>query len=198
MSKYFNLLSIFSIYRVYWQINCKNFYKNLKKVVKSGCNDKKLMLYYTREVKIMAYVGKYNHQLDQKNRLRIPSRLKASLGNDFVILRGTRGCLFIYSRAEFEEKYESRVNEISISDESENDALIELLGTVSFPEEDNQGRFVLESNLRKLAKIEKNVVFVGVLTRIELWSEEEYEKRYTTNDKDNFDEAMKSLKKYGI
>ena len=42
----------------------------------------------------MAYVGKFNHQLDQKNRLRIPAKLKAELGQNFAIVRGTNNRLF--------------------------------------------------------------------------------------------------------
>lgn len=146
----------------------------------------------------MAYVGKYNHQLDQKNRMRIPYRLKSCLGNDFVIMRGTRGCLFIYSVEEFENRYTSRVDEISITDDDENDALLNLLSTAVFPEEDNQGRFVLDANLRKIANIEKNVVFVGALNRIELWAEEEYNKRYGEISAEKYDESLKVLKKFRI
>ncbi|MEG1613640.1 MAG: hypothetical protein RR357_05685 [Clostridia bacterium] len=146
----------------------------------------------------MAYVGKYNHQLDQKNRLRIPYRLKAVLGNDFVITRGTRGCLFIYSVEEFELRYTSKIDNISISDDEENDALSEILGYVTFPEEDNQGRFVLDAELKKLVGINKNVVFVGMLNRIELWSEEKYLSRHQDSSQEAFDSKMKSLKKFGI
>lgn len=146
----------------------------------------------------MAYVGKFNHQLDQKNRLRIPHRLKATLGNQFVIVRGTRGCLFIYSEEEFEQRYLSRINDISITDDEENDALVELLGSIDIPEEDNQGRFILSARHRKIANIEKNVVFVGMLNRIELWAEEEYVKRYGEIEKDDYESSLKSLKKFGI
>ena len=51
---------------------------------------------------------------------------------------------------------------------------------------------------RKIANIEKNVVFVGMLNRIELWAEEEYVKRYGEIEKDDYESSLKSLKKFGI
>lgn len=145
----------------------------------------------------MFSAGKFNHQLDQKNRLRIPFRLKASLGNDFVIMRGTRGCLFVFSAEQFADFY-NKVGQVPMSDSREQDALTRLFSAVSYPEEDNQGRFVLDADMRKLAKIQKNVVFVGFPNRIELWAEEVYESRYTEMSTEEYDEAFETLGKYGI
>ena len=66
----------------------------------------------SRKEVIMAYVGKFNHQLDQKNRLRIPAKLKAELGQNFAIVRGTSGCLFIYSEEQFANLYEEKSKNI--------------------------------------------------------------------------------------
>ena len=104
----------------------------------------------------MAYVGKFNHQLDQKNRLRIPAKLKAELGQNFAIVRGTSGCLFIYSEEQFANLYEEKSKNISfVTEEGKEatDALRRMVATMSIPEEDNQGRFVLDANLRRIAKI---------------------------------------------
>lgn len=106
----------------------------------------------------MAYVGKFNHQLDQKNRLRIPAKLKAELGQNFAIVRGTSGCLFIYSEEQFANLYEEKSKNISfVTEEGKEatDALRRMVATMSIPEEDNQGRFVLDANLRRIAKIQK-------------------------------------------
>ena len=95
---------------------------------------------------IMAYVGKFNHQLDQKNRLRIPAKLKAELGQNFAIVRGTSGCLFIYSEEQFANLYEEKSKNISfVTEEGKEatDALRRMVATMSIPEEDNQGRCLL-------------------------------------------------------
>lgn len=146
----------------------------------------------------MAYVGKYNHQLDQKNRLRIPAKLKAELGGNFCILRGTDGCLFIYSENQFENLYRERASKISFNDKNGTNALRKLVATMAVPEEDNQGRFILDANLRKLAKVQKNVVFIGMFDRIELWAEEVYNERFKELDDDAYDEALQPLSEYGF
>ena len=64
-------------------------------------------------------------------------------------------------------------------------------------EEDNQGRFLLPANLREFAGITKDVVFVGVGNRAELWSEDRWNK-YCLDNEANFDEIISELGKNGI
>ena len=64
-------------------------------------------------------------------------------------------------------------------------------------EEDNQGRFLLPSNLKTYANINKEVVFIGVGNRIELWASERWEE-YSNLSKNNFEEILSSLGDYGI
>lgn len=40
--------------------------------------------------------GEFNHSIDSKGRLIIPSKLRESLGEHFVITKGMDGCLFLY------------------------------------------------------------------------------------------------------
>lgn len=149
----------------------------------------------------MAYVGKFNHQLDQKNRLRIPAKLKGELGSNFAIVRGTNGCLFIYSAEQFANLYEEKSRQISfVSEEGKvaTDALRRMVATMSAPDEDNQGRFILDANLRKCAKIQKDVVFVGMFDRIELWAAEIYNERYGEMSDEDYDNSLQPLAKYGF
>lgn len=53
------------------------------------------------------FMGEYNHTIDAKGRLIIPSKFRESLGEEFVITKGLDGCLFVYDNQEwnaFEEK----------------------------------------------------------------------------------------------
>ena len=45
----------------------------------------------------MLLFGKYEHQIDEKNRIRIPAKLKDALGANPVIMKGTSPCLVVYS-----------------------------------------------------------------------------------------------------
>ena len=69
---------------------------------------------------------------------------------------------------------------------------------MSIPEEDNQGRFVLDANLRRIAKIQKDVVFVGMFDRIELWSAEIYNERFKDLDDEEYDQSLEPLGKFGF
>ena len=69
---------------------------------------------------------------------------------------------------------------------------------MSIPEEDNQGRFVLDANLRRIAKIQKDVVFVGMFDRIELWSAETYNERFKDLDDEEYDQSLEPLGKFGF
>ena len=56
------------------------------------------------------YTGEYNHTVDSKGRLILPSKLRESLGDEFVVTKGVDGCLFVYDQTEwahFEEKLNS-------------------------------------------------------------------------------------------
>lgn len=73
-----------------------------------------------------------------------------------------------------------------------------MVATMSIPEEDNQGRFVLDANLRRIAKIQKDVVFVGMFDRIELWSAETYNERFKDLDDEEYDKSLEPLGKFGF
>ncbi len=73
-----------------------------------------------------------------------------------------------------------------------------MVATMSIPEEDNQGRFVLDANLRRIAKIQKDVVFVGMFDRIELWSAETYNERFKDLDDEEYDQSLEPLGKFGF
>lgn len=141
------------------------------------------------------FIGSYRHMLDQKNRFRIPSKFKAELGEGFVITKGTENCLFVFSKAELENNIMEKINNISLFDSEAQKPLRLILSSAFEAEEDNQGRILLPSELKKHADIAKNIVLVGVGRRFEIWSEERWNE-YSSNV--NFDEAVKELKKSGV
>ena len=118
--------------------------------------------------------GEYHHQIDEKNRIRIPAKLKEALGTSPMIARGSNGCLFVF-------------------DESKTRALRLMASSAAFPEEDKQGRIQLPPNLIKAAGIEKNVVTIGAYDRVEIWSEERWN-AYVADGDMSFDECLRSLK----
>ncbi|MDR0751801.1 MAG: division/cell wall cluster transcriptional repressor MraZ [Christensenellaceae bacterium] len=109
--------------------------------------------------------------LDDKYRLRIPSKFRNEIGNNFVIFQGTDECLNIMSTSAF-ERFKAPLMNIPHNDRVARSAARAILGTVDIPEEDNQGRFVISSELRAIAGIEKKVRLIGFLDTLEVWSAE--------------------------
>ena len=141
-------------------------------------------------------IGTYRHSVDAKKRMRMPSKFKAELGANFVITKGNSGNLFVFSNEQFSALYEKMVS-LPLFDEEAQKPIRKFLSSAFEAEEDNQGRFLLPANLREFAGITKDVVFVGVGNRAELWSEDSWNK-YCLDNETNFDEIISELGKNGI
>lgn len=102
----------------------------------------------------MYFFGKYNHQMDAKGRLRIPCKLKSALGSDFIVSRGVGGCLFIFAPDKIEE-IQHKLASIPFGDKQNQKTARTFFASIDQPEEDNQGRFILDPSLRKFADIKK-------------------------------------------
>ena len=131
----------------------------------------------------------YSHQLDAKNRMRIPAKLREELGDNYCITVGTGGCLYVYTEEQMKE-VKATLKNINVYREKQLKAARFILYNTWEAEEDKQGRILLPENLRKFAKIEKNVkVFKGP-NCIEIWSEEVWDEYF--NDV-NFEELADAL-----
>lgn len=139
----------------------------------------------------MLFHGVHRLALDEKNRLRIPNKFRAKLSDNYIICGGTGGCLFVLGEEEFNALFTDRLTELKLSDEEKQNALRGLAGTMQVPEEDAQGRFILQPNLKSFAKIAKKAVFVGVLNRIEIWAEEIYDEHW--GNRPDIDSVVKLL-----
>jgi len=139
--------------------------------------------------------GEYFHQIDEKGRVRIPPKLRTRLGDNPVITKGTAGCLFLFSREVFEQKILAKVDDVPISDIESAKPLRILFSSANELDEDGQGRSLLPKNLREFAKIKKEIVFIGVGSRAEIWAREEYDKYMNGQE---LDRTMEELKRHGV
>ena len=123
------------------------------------------------------FCGTYEHQIDDKNRLRIPAKFrKALIGEDgdksYSFARGmVDGCIYVLPEEELqaimEKLAEEKMGEASL-------ATMLFYGSVYEAEEDPQGRVVLPAKLKAIAGIDKDVVTVGRGKRIEIWAANVY------------------------
>lgn len=135
----------------------------------------------------------YSHQLDAKNRMRIPAKLREELGDGYYVTVGTGGCLYVYDKDKMAEVTETLKNVSAYRDKQLKAARFILYNTWQ-AEEDNQGRILLPENLRKYAGIIKNVrVFKGP-TCVEIWSEESWNEYFNDVNFDDLADALETLK----
>ncbi len=138
-------------------------------------------------------IGTYRHALDAKKRMRMPSKFKNELGNDFIITKGTNKNLFVFSKEQFDSLYEKLTN-LPLFDEEAQKPVRKFLASAFESEEDAQGRVLLSKELIAFANITKNLVFVGVGNRVEIWAEEEWNK--LSDDDEDADFSI--LAKFGV
>ena len=119
-------------------------------------------------------IGKYPAKLDDKNRLFVPAKLRAEMGEDFFVTLGVncgRSCLTIYTAKDWEMLVQN-YNALPISQRSAATSLIFINATECNP--DKQFRFTLTQNLLDYAGIGKDVVIVGRAGQAEIWDAEAF------------------------
>ncbi len=135
----------------------------------------------------------YSHQLDAKNRMRIPAKLREELGSNYSITVGAGGCLYVYSETQMQE-VKATLKNVNAYREKQLKAARFILYNTWEAEEDNQGRILLPENLRKYAKIEKNVVVFKGPNCIEIWSEEVWNDYFAEINFEELADAIDVLK----
>jgi MraZ protein len=137
------------------------------------------------------FTGEFQHTLDVKGRVIIPSRLRDGLGDRFVVTRGLDHCLFVYPPAEW-SRLEQKLKQLPFT-KSDSRAFMRLFFSGAMEvEADKQGRVLIPQNLRDYAGIEKDVMIIGVSNRVEIWNEKSW-KDYFGNADDNFEELAEKL-----
>ena len=142
------------------------------------------------------FMGEYNHTIDAKGRLIIPSKFRELLGEEFVLTKGLDGCLSIYPMDEW-EAFEMKLRALPLTNKNARDFVRFFLSGAIECEIDKQGRFLITSNLREYAKLEKDTVIIGVGTRIEIWDKEKW-KSYNSDENISADEIAENMTMLGI
>jgi len=114
-------------------------------------------------------IGKYPAKLDDKNRLFVPAKLRAELGEDFFVTLGVncgRSCLTVYTAEDWQTLVQN-YNALPISQRSAATSLIFMNATQCNP--DKQFRFSLTQFLLDYAGIGRDVMIVGRAGQAEIW-----------------------------
>lgn len=138
------------------------------------------------------FMGEYNHTIDAKGRLIIPSKFRDALGDTFVVTKGLDGCLFVYDNDEW-TAFEEKLKSLPITNKEARQFARFFLAGAAEVEVDKQGRILVPNVLREFAQISKDVVLIGVASRIEIWSKERFDGMAAYEDMDEIAEHMAEL-----
>ena len=137
-------------------------------------------------------IGEYEHSIDTKGRLIMPAKLKEDIGEKFIITKGLDGCLFVYSQKEW-QAFEEKLRAFPLTNKDARALMRFFLAGATECEIDKQGRFLISSNLREFANFIKDVVIVGMDSRIEIWSKEKWQQCDSDISADEIAEKMEML-----
>ena len=139
------------------------------------------------------FMGTYGHSIDAKGRVIVPAKFREVLGDSFVVTLGLDGCLFVYPEEEWED-FVKQLKELPGSKEVRKLQRYFMAGAAPC-DVDKQGRVLIPSSLREKVGLDKDVVFVGVMSKIEIWSKERWE---DNNDFDNVDDIAEHMSEFGL
>lgn len=142
------------------------------------------------------FMGEYHHNIDSKGRAIIPAKFREELGKTFILTKGLDKCLVIYTMEDW-KVFEEKMKQFPTTDEGVRRFFRFLFSGACECETDSQGRIIIPQNLRKYASISKEIVSIGVVNKVEIWSKSNWE---TYNDEDNFidNELAERMAELGI
>lgn len=138
------------------------------------------------------FMGEYNHTIDAKSRLIIPSKFRESLGDQFVVTKGLDGCLFVYDDVEW-KAFVEKLGTLPTLNPDVRKFIRFFMAGASEVEVDKQGRILIPANLKDFAALEKDIVLIGAGSRVEIWSKERYEGTVTYDDMEEIAMHMSEL-----
>lgn len=136
------------------------------------------------------FMGEYNHSIDVKGRIMIPSKFRESLGEGFVVTKGIdKGCLWVFPACEWEAFYE-KLRSLPVANKDAREFVRHFMAGAMNAEFDKQGRILLAQNLRDYANLSTNATLVGTGPRIEIWDTDTWNDEEAQIDADLLAERM--------
>jgi MraZ protein len=140
-------------------------------------------------------IGEFSHGMDKKNRIIIPSKLRDGLGETFIMTKGLDSCLYIYPKNEW-QTFEQKLKSLPLTDKNVRSFVRFFFSGANEMEPDKMGRVLIPQSLLSYAGIEGEVVSVGMMDRVEVWSKEKWE-AYNESEMD-MDAIAEKMNELGI
>ncbi|MFA9380383.1 MAG: division/cell wall cluster transcriptional repressor MraZ [Acetanaerobacterium sp.] len=135
-------------------------------------------------------MGEYLHTLDPKGRVIFPSRLRADLGEHFIIAKGVNDCLFVYPLDQW-KALQDKINALPFSKASVLQRFF--FSGACEAEGDKQGRVLIPASLRQFAGLEKDIMIIGASVRAEIWDKAKWDEQNAALTADSIKGIMDEL-----
>ena len=143
------------------------------------------------------FIGEHKQKMDTKGRVVVPSKFRDELGNQVVVTKGLgEQCLYAFSRESW-EKVVNKLEELPMTNMKVRNFNRFFLAGANNLEADKLGRVLVSSALREYALLDKEVVWVGVGNRMEIWDVDKWKENsdnFIGDSEDSID--MQELSEY--
>ena len=142
----------------------------------------------------MQFMGEYNHSIDAKGRVIIPSKFREKLGDRFIVTKGRDGCLWVFPTSEW-ESFSEKLTSLPVARKDARNFTRFFMAGATEAETDKMGRILLPQVLRDYAKLEKDAVLIGTGTRVEIWNAQTWS---DISSFDNVDDLAEQMGEWGF
>ncbi|MCG8541180.1 MAG: division/cell wall cluster transcriptional repressor MraZ [Clostridia bacterium] len=142
------------------------------------------------------FIGEYLYTIDNKGRINIPSKFREILGDTFFITKGLDNSLFVFPEEEW-RSFESKLKQLPLTNKNARAFARLFFAGATECSLDKQGRVTIAQNLREFSELQKEVAIIGVSTRIEIWSKDNWDK-YNDTANISYDDIAEQMADLGI
>mgnify|MGYP001035466519 CR=1 FL=1 len=137
------------------------------------------------------FLGRFAHTIDDKGRLTIPSKYRATLAAGVVVTRGFDPCLYVYPEAEWDQLAE-KIRQFPMTKKHARSFVRLLFSEASDSTPDKQGRVLIPAYLRDYANLRGGVIIAGMDNHLELWNPDAWQEQDASLEQDAEDLAEKA------
>jgi MraZ protein len=145
---------------------------------------------------MIGFLGEYEATLDAKGRFLLPAGFKKQLpannATHFVINRGFEKCLTLYPLQSWEPIF-SQISKLNDFDPKVREFRRYFLNGATYLEIDSAGRLLLPKNLMEHAALDKDIVLVSAVNKIEIWDKNKYQKFFETFTSESFSDLANEV-----
>jgi MraZ protein len=142
------------------------------------------------------FLGEFEATLDAKGRFLLPAGFKKQLPEEetsrFVINRGFEKCLALYPVKNWEPLF-TDISKLNDFDPKVREFRRYFLNGATFVEPDTAGRLLVPPNLKDHAGLQKDIVLVAAVNKIEIWDSNTYKKFFDSYSPDAFSNLAKDV-----